>query len=579
MIQNILKIKFSKKELLFAAIIILLFIVIRVSNLTVLPIFTDEAIYMRWSQLMWDDPRQRFVSLSDGKQPLQMWVSGAFMKLIDNQLWAARFPLVLCGLLSMIGLYLVAWELFRNKTIAYSTAILYLIAPPFMLHDRLAMADSMLAMWGVWSLYINLLLLRTKRLDIAFILGFIYGLALFTKSPALFFWLLAPLALLLIPKLSPERESLLSSLVHPHHENNTYRFKWKKYAFWKWEASVWKDLGKYLTLWFTAAFLGNAIAAVMRLSELYYMVGRKELEFVVPLDQWLADPFARLYGNMYGMSVWFLDYFGLPLIITFFIGVFVGIIKRDIRIIFLLLISLLPWVVSASRAIVLYPRYLLFFTPPLMTVSVYGFYFLYNNIQVVVREFSNLFNGPTDINKTAMQISRIALIVIVAIYPLYSTTMLLFNPPLAPLPSQDRGQYIEDTPSGYGVPEIIEFLRSEYEKEEKLVVGTEGTFGLMPFALEIEFRYELLQNKSEDPALIIQGYWPFDHVPQRIMEAAVSRPAYFIVYQYQGDIPTQMPLELVKEYKKPGGKKTIRLFKVKPQRYFSGEKFNLHPQN
>lgn len=532
---------------------------------------------MRWAQLMWDDPRQRFVSLSDGKQPLQMWISGAFMQALDNQLWAARLPMTLAGLVAMIGIWLLAWELFKNKRVAWFAAILYLIAPPYMLHDRMAMADTLLAMWGIWAVYINLLLLRTKRLDIAFILGFIYGLALFTKSPALFYWLLAPAVLILIQRVHASKQGLLSQVMHTASEVRDL-WSWKAYAFWRWNREQWQEVGKYLGLWAGAVALGNAIASVMRLSELYYMVGRKELEFVVPFEQWLADPFARFYGNMFGMSVWFKDYFGWPLVVVFLIGILVGLKRKDTRIIYLLLIGLLPWIASASRAKVLYPRYLLFFAPLLMLITVYGFNLCWEYAKKIANEVSSLFNGPEVRSQLTVNLTRAILVVVVTFYPVYSTTMLLFNPPLAWLPLQDRGQYVEDTPSGYGVPEILAFLRQEYSKDNKLVVGTEGTFGLMPFAVEIEFHQELMANSQSDPEVIIQGYWPFDHVPQRIMEAAVSRPGYFIVYQYQGEIPTQMPLQLVKEIRKPGDQKSIRLYKVVPQRYFSGEKFNLIPQ-
>ena len=40
----------------------------------------------------------------------------------------------------------------------------------------------------------------------------------------------------------------------------------------------------------------------------------------------------------------------------------------------------------------------------------------------------------------------------------------------------DRNQLFDDWPSGYGVREVISYLR-EQSKEQKIVIGTEGTFG------------------------------------------------------------------------------------------------------
>lgn len=568
--KHIFNLTLTKNDILLLVALCIFFLVTRITNLTLLPIFTDEAIYLRWAQLMFDDPGLRFVSLSDGKQPLQMWASGLFMEFIPDQLWAGRFPMVICGLLAMLGLWFVAWELFRKKTVAWTAAVIYLIAPPYVLHDRMGMADTMLAMWGIWSLYLNLLLWRTRRFDIAMLLGFTFGLGLFTKSPALFYWLLAPLVMLLISRVNNHNRLIDQVLNLQHDQKNSQqreKLRFADFAFWKWPRALWRDIFSYLGLWLVAVILGNAIASVMRLSELYYMVGRKELEFVVPVDEWLADPFGRLYGNLYGMTIWFRDYLGLPLSLLILGTTVWGIAKRDSRIILLALFGLLPWVASASRAKVLYPRYLLFFMPYFLLIGAYGI----NKVsQIVDRRWQN--KGLSSI------VLRSAICVLTFTYPVYSSLMLIFNPPAALLPLQDKGQYIEDTPSGYGVPEIIHILREAYNKDKDLVVGTEGTFGLMPFALQIEFRKELLANDpTKPPDVFIEGYWPFTHVPQRIMELSTERPGYFIVYQYQGEIPQEMPLELVQSWTKPGDRKTIRLYKVKPQRYFSGQQFNLTP--
>ncbi len=55
-------------NLLFA-----LFLFVRLVNLTALPIFNDEAIYVNWGQIMVNKPGFAFYSLFDGKQPLLMW--------------------------------------------------------------------------------------------------------------------------------------------------------------------------------------------------------------------------------------------------------------------------------------------------------------------------------------------------------------------------------------------------------------------------------------------------------------------------------------------------------------------------
>ena len=60
--------------------------VTRLYQLTLLPVFADEAIYIRWAQVMKAESTLRFLPLSDGKQPLFMWSVIPFFKLFSDQI-------------------------------------------------------------------------------------------------------------------------------------------------------------------------------------------------------------------------------------------------------------------------------------------------------------------------------------------------------------------------------------------------------------------------------------------------------------------------------------------------------------
>jgi len=62
----------------------------------------------------------------------------------------------------------------------------------------------LLTCFGVWTLYLGILLVQYQRLDLAMITGMVLGGALLTKSPAIFFAVLLPGTALLI---SPPRRS------------------------------------------------------------------------------------------------------------------------------------------------------------------------------------------------------------------------------------------------------------------------------------------------------------------------------------------------------------------------------------
>src|SRR5476651_1299417 len=112
-------IKKYRLEILASIVIALLYFFLRLIFLTRLPIFTDEAIYIRWAQIALQDSSWRFISLTDGKQPLFVWAAMIILKFIHDPLLAGRLVSVFSGFFTMIGLFFLTYELFKNKTTAY----------------------------------------------------------------------------------------------------------------------------------------------------------------------------------------------------------------------------------------------------------------------------------------------------------------------------------------------------------------------------------------------------------------------------------------------------------------------------
>ena len=125
----------------------------RLANITAFPIFTDEAIYLRWAQIAGNDADWLFISLTDGKQPLFVWLAMIFQKVVDDPLLAGRLVSVFAGLSSMVGLFFLTNEIFRGKSkvslsarkIGIVAAFLYLLYPFALVYDRLALYDSLVA--------------------------------------------------------------------------------------------------------------------------------------------------------------------------------------------------------------------------------------------------------------------------------------------------------------------------------------------------------------------------------------------------------------------------------------------------
>lgn len=184
--------KENKSIILFGFGILVLSLFLRLFNLTYLPVFADEAIYIRWAQIMKVESTLRFLPLSDGKQPLFMWSVIPFLKLLKDPLVAGRMVSVLTGIGTLIGIFFLSNHLFKSKKVALISSFIYAISPFSIFFDRIGLVDSMLSMFGVWNLIFGILTAQTMRLDFAMITGFFLGGALLTKSPALFFSLLLP---------------------------------------------------------------------------------------------------------------------------------------------------------------------------------------------------------------------------------------------------------------------------------------------------------------------------------------------------------------------------------------------------
>jgi len=193
----------TKSFLLILGLFIFLLLSISSLGLDKLPVFGDEAIYVRWSQIIKNVETLRFIPLTDGKQPLFMWLTAATFKFIPDPLIASRLVAVVAGLFTL-GVVSYFSFLFMPRALI---PILLLFSFNFYtyFYNRLALADSLLSLFGVISMLLAYLLGRYPRLDLSLITGTVLGLAWITKSPAIYFFILFGLTYLYFsfPKRTP----------------------------------------------------------------------------------------------------------------------------------------------------------------------------------------------------------------------------------------------------------------------------------------------------------------------------------------------------------------------------------------
>lgn len=425
-ILSFLRKKFTKTDSLILFSVALAYFATRLIRLTSFPIFSDEGIYIRWAKVAWHDATWRFISLTDGKQPLQTWGTIPFLKLFpDNALLAGRLFSVFSGFGALIGIGVLLYYLFGKRT-SYIGMFLYIFTPYFLFYDRLALVDSAVNAGSIWILFFSILLARTIRFDVALLFGLVTGLTLLAKSSARIFIVMSFFASLVID--TKNRTKLLNYLIN------------------------------FIVLFSLVALMGLVIYNIQRLSPFFHYVAEKNKTFVMTFDEFLKSPFSVVLHNLRYLPLYVLWEMGFTPGVIGLVGL--GLLwKKEKRLsAYLFLWILLPYFVISFFTKVLFPRYLIFLGSALIVGASYC-------ISQVKK-------------KTAL------VFVIVLLIPLFFNYTVLFDHVNIPFPPVDRGQYIEAWPAGWGVKEIVDFAR-EKSKEKPVILMAEGNFGMAGDVLDV----------------------------------------------------------------------------------------------
>lgn len=479
-----------KKEALIFLVIAAAYFLVRLPHLTLQPIFADEAIYIRWSQVMRSEPTLRFLPLSDGKTPLYMWILIPFFKLFHDPLFAGRFLSVISGFFTMLGVFALSSKVF-NKKVGFWASFFYAVAPYTVFFDRIGLVDSMLSAFTIWSVFFAIWLVQKVRLDLAMILGFILGGGWLTKTPAF-------LNLLLLPS---------SILVFKKTKSDQYR------------------LVKLVVFWGVALFIALAMYNMLRLGPNFNLLSSRNEDYIFSPVELLGRPLDPFIPHFHDMSDWFPKLLTWPILLCFLWGV-VKVIKDKNKLGWVILIwAAVPMLLSMAFLKTFTARYLLTSIPLFLTLAGLG------------------------VENVSRKLNPILLLIIIIPLPILFDYQLIANPPPSSLPKEETKGYFEAWTAGYGLKDIAGYL-IDREKEGKVVVGTEGTFGTLPDGLYIYL------DKSG-----ISVIGSNSGVPSAIKEATKSAQVFFV--GNRSDLKSIGGLETVKEYPKLGGDATV-LYRVKP---------------
>ena len=420
-----------KVEISLLFIFIAVYFLLRLPNLTLQPIFADEAIYIRWAQVMKSEPTLRFLPLSDGKTPLFMWAMMLLFKIFEDPLFAGRFLSIISGLFTLAGVSALSWKVFGKK-VAFWASLIYIVVPYTVFFDRMALVDSMLAAFTIWGIYFAIYLAQSPRLDLAMILGFILGGGILTKTPGMINLLLIPLSILAFKKEKIKQHSFI----------------------------------KLITFWVVTVGIAFIMYNLLRLGPNFHLLSSRNADYIFAPLELVGRPLDPFIPHLRDISDWFPKLLTWPILIIGGIGMVWTLKSRNKLGILVLLWMLVPLLLSMTFLRTFTARYLLSSIPLFLILVGFG----------LVRIFEKV--------KLSYLWKILISLIIILPYALLFDYQLITNPPPTFLPKAERIGYFEEWTAGYGFKDISKYLLDR-KKQGSVVVGTEGFFGTLPDGLQI----------------------------------------------------------------------------------------------
>ncbi|HAW49513.1 TPA: hypothetical protein DCX16_00970 [bacterium] len=437
----------------------------RLPNLLLQPPHGDEGVYMRWADIIRENPKEwLFISTTEGKQPFFMWMT-AFVgySLSSDPYYGGRIISVFASLISCACCFLLGYLLFSFRAGIFS-ALFYIFSPYMLTQDRIAMVDSLLNAFSLLTILFTLLLIDKKgpRIITALALGISMGCSYLTKSPGILFITAVGISIIIFSK------------------NKKDVFLWLSFILAYIVAFAiiipYFVLSPPTIIAGTNKFFHQA-SHFFSISEL--------LSF--PYRTWLASLSFVLAHTKYFHNILLLF-----LMITVLFHLILGNRGELFLALFVGIYVFIPMLVSKGLNDY---RYVLFAFPPLyiLAANILDFFVFWTNRLI---HFS----------KTKIAIVLVLLVVSPSFYFVYC---LIFSFEKTPFPGTYRNTYIESFWAAYRTPEAISFLKEEIKEKEDIVF-------LLPVAWGNPSDPVYLYFKKNPKITIHEAWWWPDKNPHLI---------------------------------------------------------------
>ncbi len=482
----------KKKTWLLPLLLIGLYLITRLYRLVFLPVFADEAIYIRWTQLIMDDWKQYlFFPLNDGKTPLQMWLMLPFQLIFNDQLYAGRFLSVLVGLGQVFVMGALV-KLLNGKKLAQLLASFSVIFLPFFFfHHRMALIDALLTLLLSLSFYFMIKAIKQSPLAIkdSCLAGLFLGLALWTKIPAVLF----------IP-------SLFLIVLFAKNKNLFSLKTW---------------LNPSLTV-----LLGLVIFASLKLNPAFGQLFSRGNDFLYPLTEFFKQPGQILWHNCLSFGESLGNYLTWPVFMFIFIALIkVKKLRRTNLVLILTSLSFLFPMFVLGKTV--YARYLM--------PAIIGFILSFAlSTEALWQECKSL--------------GKLILLVLIS-WSLYLSGRFMFysytDLSKIPFSKLDQVQYLNEWSAGFGVKESVTYLH-QLKADKNLLVATEGFFGTLPDGLLMYYHGRDVTN------LFIQGIGqPVRDLPIELLQKVNNYDQVLLIVNAHRMLINSSEITLLAEYCRP----------------------------
>jgi 4-amino-4-deoxy-L-arabinose transferase-like glycosyltransferase len=396
---------------------------LRLSNLELLPIFYDEALYLEWARKTYE--RLDLNIALNEVSTLQVWLIALFYGMSPSALWVGRFVSVMAGVLTAALCYAIAWELYANKRVAQLAALLYAVVPYAVFHDRLAQNDGILALFLALVVYLTVLnvnYLRTRssgrphKRFIPFVttlfLFLALGLAVLTKRSGILFMATPLLAVVILQGKVGLQQG------------------------WRW-------------------LIGACVGSVLIVIPIIIIASGTSDQLLNQVSS--LDPsiyVSQFSENILELGEWFYRYFLPPALVLVVIGILASLFDSRRRSdLFLIVVALLPIALFTVLSRRWYPRYLVPSIFPLIIVLASQIVLLASRQKTVDPDSQQ--NRTSIINNPKLVAPVIAIIILPM---LWFDLKLITDPVQTPLAREDKRQYIAGMPAGYGLRDAAGYL-------------------------------------------------------------------------------------------------------------------------